>query len=68
MALSTKIQKVLARKIYYQAFSRLLLKSRCHIVLYEELQYSNRSPSLGLLGKILVQDTWRIKNTNFSLM
>lgn len=68
MALSTKTQKVLARKIYYQAFLRLPLKSRCHIVLYEELQCSNRSPSLGLLGKILAQDTWRKRKINFYFM
>lgn len=57
MPLSTKNQKVLAHKIYYQAFLQLPLRSRCHIVLYEELQCSNRSPFLGLLGKILAQDT-----------
>ena len=68
MALSTKIQKVLARKIYYQEFLRLPLKSRCHIDLYEELQCSNRSLSLGLLGKILAQDTWRKKKINFSFV
>ena len=68
MPLSTKNQKVLARKTYYQAFLQLLLRSRCHTVLYEELQCSNKSPFLSLLGKILAQDTWRRKEIKFSFM